>query len=145
MASLAALISVILEQGYLQSLTRQYVRPSMRTELTINTKQESDALIIGLIGILDGRTTPDLEELCRSDLVEVSKHIIFQLDQLTYISSAGMSVFFSLNQNKRQMGGSVHLVNPIASVAQVFNLLGLQALFSMHLGVESALKAVKQD
>ena len=117
----------------------------MRTELTINTKQESDALIIGLIGILDGRTTPDLEELCRSDLVEVSKHIIFQLDQLTYISSAGMSVFFSLNQNKRQMGGSVHLVNPIASVAQVFNLLGLQALFSMHLGVESALKAVKQD
>jgi stage II sporulation protein AA (anti-sigma F factor antagonist) len=116
----------------------------MRSELEIQTLREAQALVMSLIGVLDGRTTHDLEELCRSDLVQESQHIVFQLDQLTYISLAGMNVFFSLNQNKRQIGGSVHLVNPIASVAEVFKLVGLQALFSLHLDVNSALKSTAE-
>ncbi|TVR42438.1 MAG: anti-sigma factor antagonist [Planctomycetota bacterium] len=115
----------------------------MRSQLDIHTEQEGPALIITLAGMLDGHTCPQLDEFCSGDLIYTSQHIIIDLLQLSYVSSAGISIFIGLQQSKRARNGSVHLLNPSAAVAEVFNLLGLQALFHIHGSREAAVAAIK--
>ena len=77
----------------------------MEPELSIKTKVDSCALIITLSGSLDGRTVAELEEIVKGGLVNERDELIFDLSNLSYVSSAGMSIFISINHNKRADGG----------------------------------------
>ena len=114
----------------------------VRPQLNITSSKQSGVLIVTLEGILDGHTRPELDEFVNNDLVNKQRHVIFDLHHVSYISSAGVSVFINVQQNKRARNGSVHLARPSASVAEVFNLLGLHALFSIHRNLDAALSAI---
>ena len=115
----------------------------MVSELVIKTINESGALVIELAGMLDGHTCPELNAFVQDDLITKAQHVIFELGHLSYISSAGMSIFIGIQQDKITHGGTVHLVNPSASVGEVFNLLGLHALFPIHANLNAALETIQ--
>lgn len=115
----------------------------MNSSLAIETQSRDNVLIVSLKGMLDGHTTPDLETFIHGDLVAEHPHMILNLAELSYVASAGIGVFIGAQQEAKNRGGSVGLVRPSAAVAEVFNLLGLQALFSIHPSIEAALAAAQ--
>lgn len=97
---------------------------------------------MALKGSLDGHTFTQLEQDMQQLLQPEINHLVIELAELTYIASSGIGTLISANQTVNQRGGKLHLVKPTAMVREVFNILGLAALFPIHETTAEALAAI---
>ena len=84
-----------------------------------------------LSGFLDAHTVPVFEESIQNLLKENVFNIIVNMQNLDYISSAGLGVFMGFIEEIREHGGDIKLSNLSAKVYKVFDLLGFPALFEI--------------
>lgn len=111
-------------------------------QLDITYETQDNCLIVHLTGMLDGNTCPQFESFVRGEVVAQAEKVVVNLRGLQYLSSAGVSLFILLQHHKGGMD-HVHLAQPGASVAEVFKLLGLDALFTIHKSLDYALQSLK--
>jgi len=104
----------------------------MANGLEITHDKQSEIDVVQLEGSLDGHTFVELEEDLRSAIDQGSKVLLIDLAELSYIASAGVGVFINLQQQLKEQGGGMVLARPGSTVKEVFDLLGLQALFPIH-------------
>ena len=90
--------------------------------MEINKNLNGDALEIKIIGRLDTTTAPALEAEVKNSL-EGLKSIIFDLEGLEYISSAGLRVLLSAQKSMNKQG-TMKLVNVNEVVMEVFEITG---------------------
>ena len=90
--------------------------------MEINKNLNGDALELKIIGRLDTTTAPDLEAEVKNSL-EGLKSIIFDLEGLEYISSAGLRVLLSAQKSMNKQG-TMKLVNVNEVVMDVFEITG---------------------
>lgn len=75
---------------------------------------------LALSGSLDSETAPDLERA----LEQVSaKTIIFNMKELSFISSAGLRVIFATLKKQKATGGKVAVCNTSPGVKKVFEIV----------------------
>jgi anti-anti-sigma factor len=88
------------------------------------TSQKPDGRRIALRGRLDTTTAPELEARLAPllDALEV-RALVFQLDGLDYVSSAGLRCFVRANKAMALRGGHVAIVNPQPAVKRVFEIV----------------------
>jgi anti-anti-sigma factor len=88
------------------------------------TSQKPDGRRVALRGRLDTTTAPQLEAKLTSllDSPEV-RSIVFQLDGLDYVSSAGIRCFVRARKAMAERRGTVAVVNPQPSVKRVFEIV----------------------
>ena len=115
--------------------------PRVNSPLDITYETQGNCLIVHLRGMLDGNTCPQFESFVRSETVANTDVVVVNLRGLQYLSSAGVSIFILLQHHKGGMD-KVRLAQPGASVAEVFKLLGLDALFTIHTSLEDALQSL---
>lgn len=98
--------------------------------LTIQTKNENNILTLSLDGRLDTTTAPLLEdELQRS--LPGKDALIFDLEKLEYISSAGLRVL--LSAQKRMFGeGGMKLIHVGETVAEIFEVTGFSDILTIE-------------
>ncbi|HWT81919.1 MAG TPA: STAS domain-containing protein [Candidatus Methylomirabilis sp.] len=99
--------------------------------LTITSKErEAGVVTVFAAGSLDSNTSTVLED--RLALIKKSnpRAIIFDLKDLTYISSAGVRVFVGLRKAMKATGGTVALANLQPQIRKVFDII--QALPSLN-------------
>ena len=99
--------------------------------LTIISKErEAGVVTVFAAGSLDSNTFTVLED--RLTLIRKSnpRAIIFDLKDLTYISSAGVRVFVGLRKAMKATGGTVALTNLQPQIRKVFDII--QALPSLN-------------
>lgn len=84
-----------------------------------------------LSGFLDAHTVPVFEDAIQNLLKEKIFNIIVNMQNLDYISSAGLGVFMGFIEEIRENGGDIKLSNLSAKVFKVFDLLGFPALFEI--------------
>jgi anti-anti-sigma factor len=118
--------------------------PSMKSGLTISESRTDDVLVLKLSGYLDGHTFVDLEKALDTAIKGGSHRIVIDLAELTYIASAGVGVFINSQHQVRKHGGSLQLVNPAPTVREVFGILGLEAIFTIHLTVDQGVRAARK-
>lgn len=94
-------------------------------------------------GFLDAYTYTQLEEVIKEIFDSKIYKIIFDLEQLEYISSAGASVFIGAHGIATENNGSIVLLKPSKNVRQVLNLLGLNNIFTIKQTRQEALRAFK--
>jgi anti-sigma B factor antagonist len=116
----------------------------MKSGLTIFESRTDDVLVLKLSGYLDGHTFVDLEKALDSAIKAGSHRIVIDLAELTYIASAGVGVFINSQHQVRKHGGSLQLVNPAPTVREVFGILGLEAIFTIHQTVDQGVRAAKK-
>lgn len=105
----------------------------MVESLHINQRDEGGITVIDLAGSLDGHTFPQLEQYLNGRMVEPAfTTAVLDLHRLGYVSSAGIGVMISTQQQLRERGGDLLLVAPAPIVREVFSILGLHALFTIH-------------
>lgn len=99
--------------------------------MNIDKKLDGEKLFIELEGSLDTTTAPILEEELENLLNDV-KTIVFDLEKLEYISSAGLRVILATQQRMMEHG-EMKLTHVNDEVMEVFYITG----FSNILNIES--------
>jgi anti-anti-sigma factor len=96
----------------------------MALEIEI-TSPKPDGRRVALRGRLDTTTTPQLEAQLAPllDSPEV-RALVFQLDGLDYVSSAGIRCFIRARKALEGRRGHVAIVNPRPAVKRVFEIVG---------------------
>jgi len=78
---------------------------------------------ITVAGKLDTTTCAEFDTLCEPALRSAATVLVFDLAELTYISSAGLRSVFKARKMMEGRGGSVLLVNVQPQVQKVFDVV----------------------
>jgi anti-sigma B factor antagonist len=98
--------------------------------MTIEIKRNAEETIIELAGRLDTITAPALDKTI-SDDIGSTKHLVLDLKNLEYISSAGLRVLLSA-QKKMQKVGSMKVTNVCEDVMEVFEMTGFADILDIE-------------
>ncbi len=91
--------------------------------MEITTNREGNKLTIALDGRLDTITSQQLEKELRTSIDGVTE-LVFDLEKLTYITSAGLRVL-SVAQKVMNRQGELSIIHSQPDVMEVFEVTGL--------------------
>ncbi len=98
--------------------------------LNISKNENGSELTIALEGRLDTVTSPVLENELKNALVGVSD-LIFDMDKLQYISSAGLRVLLSAQKTMNKQGSMV-VRNASEDVREIFDVTGFSDILTIE-------------
>lgn len=98
--------------------------------MKIEQKKDGNVLTIGLEGRLDTVTAPKLEGELRTAVTDV-KELVFDLDKLEYISSAGLRVLL-MAQKVMNKQGSMVIRNVKPEIMDIFDVTGFVDILSIE-------------
>ena len=81
------------------------------------------AVTIKLTGSLDTATAPDLERQLTPVLAGPIKHLVFDLSELNFISSAGLRLFSIARKQLKEHGGQASFVSLQPQIQEVFEIM----------------------
>ena len=90
--------------------------------MTINQNREGNQLTLFLEGRLDTTTAPELEAVVDTALTDVET-LVVDLEQLEYVSSAGLRVFLK-TQKFMNTRGTMKIIHVNATIMEVFDITG---------------------
>jgi anti-anti-sigma factor len=92
--------------------------------LTVKSNEKGPGVYVILaIGSLDTNTYQTLDEEVNSLLEKSAKMIVFDMEYLDYISSAGISVILRARKGLKKQGGEVMMVNLQPQIKKVFEII----------------------
>ena len=99
--------------------------------MDIKTKVVEDKATIAVEGKLTVQSAPELEAaigVLPASIMDVD----IDLEDLDYISSAGLRVLVSAQKMLSQRGGTLRLLSPNDDVSDVFDMTGLSEVFTIE-------------
>ena len=85
--------------------------------------QAAGDVTVTLTGSLDTATAPELERRLAPVLDGPAKDIVFDLAELTFISSAGRRVFAATRKTLKERGGQASFVHMQPQIHEVFEIM----------------------
>ena len=98
--------------------------------MTITKKTEGNALTITLEGRLDTSTAPELEAELGASLDGITD-LTLDLDQLLYLSSAGLRVILGA-QKRMNKQGTMTVVHVADAIMEVFEITGFADILNIQ-------------
>lgn len=108
--------------------------------LNITIKEESDKIIIGLVGNLDTNTSPEAEDEINKYLEKGVNKILIDLEHTRYVSSAGLRIFLATAKKTTANSGMVMLCHPNKIVKEILDVSGFSTIIVVKPTIEDALK-----
>ena len=91
---------------------------------------EAEKLTLAIEGRLDTSTSPELEGEIQASIEDV-KELIFDLEKLEYVSSAGLRVLLS-TQKKMNAQGSMVVTNVSEDIMEIFEVTGFVDILTIQ-------------
>ena len=98
--------------------------------MNINKNSEGSKLTFALEGRLDTTTSPQLEADLRSSVNGVTE-LVFDLDYLDYISSAGLRVLLAA-QKVMNRQGEMKIINVKPEIMEIFDVTGFVDILNIE-------------
>ena len=98
--------------------------------MTIEKTTENEKVTLTVSGRLDTTTAPELEAAL-DEVLENTKELIFNLENLEYISSAGLRVILKAQQAMNAQG-SMKLTGVNDSIMEVFDITGFLDILTIE-------------
>jgi anti-sigma B factor antagonist len=98
----------------------------------ISQAEKDNVTVLYLKGFLDAHTAPQFEKALQQLIKNDKVKIIVNMDQLDYISSAGLGVIMGFIEEIREKNGDIKMSNLSTKVYRVFDLLGFPALYEIY-------------
>ena len=98
--------------------------------MTIKKTTENEKVTLTVSGRLDTTTAPELEAAL-DEVLENTKELIFNLENLEYISSAGLRVILKA-QKSMNTKGSMKLTGVNDSIMEVFDITGFLDILTIE-------------
>ena len=105
-------------------------------------ERRDDVLILAARKRLDTNTAPQAEQLISENIGDGNIRLVFDLEQVEYISSAGVRVLLRTAKQLKQNGGQMALCNLNDHVQEVMDLSGLTPIFNCCKSLDEAIRAV---
>ncbi|MFZ3148764.1 MAG: STAS domain-containing protein [Methanothrix sp.] len=100
--------------------------------------------IVSVSGRIDGATYKDLEAVLNELIDQNKSDIVLDLEGVVYISSVGLRVLLAAQKKVRPKNGAVKLVSLQPFVREVFEITGINRLFSIYSNQGEALGCIKK-
>ena len=98
--------------------------------MTITEERNNNLVILKIEGRLDTTTAPTLEKTINEILDGVTE-LVLDMNQLTYVSSAGLRVLLS-TQKKMNKLGTMKLIGVCEEVMEVFEMTGFADILNIE-------------
>ena len=98
--------------------------------MTIVEERNNNVLTLKIEGRLDTTTAPTLEKTI-NDILDGVTELILDMNQLTYVSSAGLRVLLS-SQKKMNKIGTMKLIGVCEDVMEVFEMTGFVDILNIE-------------
>ena len=98
--------------------------------MIINKTKNGDELLLALEGRLDTATAPQLGEIVSGELTDASE-LIFDLEKLEYLSSAGLRVLLSAQRTMNKQGRMI-VRNVNETVHDIFEITGFTEILTIQ-------------
>jgi anti-anti-sigma factor len=105
--------------------------------------QDSGVYVFEVRGRLDAVSVPQLEEKLNQWFEQPETRLIFDLDGLDYISSAGLRIFLTTAKKMKARDGKLCMARLRENVKDVFTISGFIALIPACDTLEAAKAAVQ--
>lgn len=91
-----------------------------------------EAVVVAIRGELDAYTSPRLRSQLQ-DLItnQGNRTVVVDLERMTFIDSSGLSALVEALKCIRSRGGELTLANPSRSTLKVFEISGLNRVFTI--------------
>ncbi len=107
------------------------------SSLKIKISQPNTKILkFALIGLLDVNTSGQLSSSIDNHITTNIEIIILDLNELTYISSAGLRVLFQLKKIAKEQSATLYVINPQPQVQKVFNIVKMMPLSSVFSSIK---------
>ncbi|BAQ64635.1 STAS domain-containing protein [Geminocystis sp. NIES-3709] len=97
---------------------------------------EPTTICIILNGELDAVTTPQLDEFITTKVKTNIKNLIFDLQTLNFVSSAGLRIFAKARKMMKSREGKIYFINPTPQVKKVFDIVKVVPISDVFQSVE---------
>ena len=110
------------------------------SSLTVETdSHDKGVLVLSLIGRVDGNTLETLEAAVEEPLQAGRQAIIFDLEKMSYVNSAGLRTFLVAARRLQRAGGKAVFCGLADNLAKVFRVSGFDTIFTICETREDAL------
>ncbi len=100
--------------------------------MEISTTQYKRCAVVKVAGRIDSASAPQLHEELKKLMEDNRFHIVFDMSDVSFISSAGLRVLISTQKNtKRFNRGELVLTNVPENIKAALDLAGFTALFKI--------------
>ena len=99
--------------------------------MDITNLKENGATIVRIVGRLDTVTSPELDQAVKP-LIDMGATIVFDCEQMDYVSSSGLRVVLSTHKQLAAVGGRFIVRNLNNEVRSVFDLTGFSRLLTIE-------------
>lgn len=108
--------------------------------MVIAIKDQGDIKIIYIAGQLDTNTSPDAQQQIEQLIDVGSKKILINLEDLSYISSAGLRVLLATVKHLKSSNGILKICCLNEMVQNVFNISEFETILDVFSTEEDGLK-----
>ncbi len=92
--------------------------------MDITSRIDGDLTLLDVVGRIDAATSPNLEHAVNTAIGGGIHNVIFDMRQVSYVSSAGLRAILMAAKKAKSAGGGVAVFGLQPSVAEVFNVSG---------------------
>ena len=92
--------------------------------------KQANKLTLTIEGRIDTKTAPELGQVINAEL-EGIKELIFDLEQVSYISSAGLRILL-ISQKQMNRQGKMKIVHANADLMEIFEVTGFTEILTIE-------------
>ena len=107
--------------------------------LVIVTDNTQSVPIMNIKGRVDSNTAPELDGALENLLKAGKNQIVLNLEEVDYLSSAGLRALVKALKDAQQSGGNLHLAAISQPIEMVLRTVGMLQMFKMFSTKEEAL------
>ena len=109
--------------------------------MEIQTERSDGTLIAKAEGRIDGVNARDFEEALKAAIQADDGTVVLDLENLSYISSAGLRVILLIAKTLRKRDSDLMLCSLSDPIREVFEISGFDKIIPVHASREDALAA----
>jgi len=109
---------------------------------SIKTEKKNDVLVIYLDGRLDVHKSLEVEQAINELIDSGEKKLLFNLKNLSYLSSSGLRVFISTLKRLKEINGTMKIAEIQPNVAMIFKIVEFDDIFDIHETTDEALNSL---
>jgi anti-sigma B factor antagonist len=111
--------------------------------MQITERTEDDIPIVSITGDIDLESSPKLREFLKPKSTKKTACLLLDFSGVNYIDSSGLATLIEYFQAVQGFGGKLALASLSPRVKNVFEIVRLEQIFSLHPDIPSALNALK--
>lgn len=100
--------------------------------MTVSTIEYNSCVVVKMVGRVDSYTSPNLEETLNSYLEKGQTNLVFDMSDVSFISSKGLRMLTEAQITAKNRRGKLVLANIDPIIEESFKLVGLAGYFETY-------------